>query len=136
MRLPSTRASTTMARASGGRLGRKITGSATADLSGNQSPTSQARAPDGCRFPDRHTAIPPSFLTFEPVLQTLRNVGGRIQTTSESRKVHQYRGYDKAAVRRMVNTLFLRRYDGIFPRKYFDVPLGLNSTKPLFSELE
>ena len=33
----------------------------------------------------------------------------------------------------MVNALFLRRYDGIFPQKYFDVPLGLSSTKPSLS---
>src|SRR5215472_16495083 len=91
---------------------------------------------DGCRFPDRRTPIPLSFEAFEPVLQTPRNVRERIQTTSESRRVRQYHGYDKAAVRLMVNTLLPRRCDGIFPQKYFDVPLGSNSTKPLFSEWE
>src|SRR5215467_13489273 len=92
------------------------------------------RAPDGCRFPDRRTAIPLSFEAFEPALQTPRNVRERIQTTSESRRVRQYHGYDKAPVRLMVNTLLPRRCDGISPQKYFDVLLGSNSTKPLFSE--
>src|SRR5262249_54972820 len=57
---------------------------------------SQARAPDGCRFLVRRAAIPQSVEVFEPASQTPRNVGERIQTTSESRKVHQCRGYDKA----------------------------------------
>src|SRR5215813_9488864 len=92
------------------------------------------RASNGYRFRDQQTAILRSFEAFELILRTPPNVRERIQTTSGNRRVRQYRGYDKAAVRRMVNTLFLRRYDGIFPQKYFDVPLGLNSTKPLFSE--
>src|SRR5215472_1986196 len=100
----------------------------------NWRPRSQARAPDGCRFRGQRTAIPPSFGAFEPILQTPQNVRERIQTKSESRRVRQYHDYDKAAGRRTVNTLFLRRYDGIFPQKYLDVPLGSNSTKPLFSE--
>src|SRR5215472_98289 len=104
------------------------------DDAGNAIASFQARAPDGCRFPDRRTAIPLSFEAFEPALQTPRNVRERIQTTSESRRVHQYRGYDKAAVRRTVDILPLQRCDGICSRKYCDVPLGLNSTKPLFFE--
>src|SRR5215470_18000503 len=100
----------------------------------NWRPRSQARASDGCRFLDRRAAIPQSVGAFEPTPQTPRNVGERIQTTSESRRVHQYRGYDKAAVRRTADILPLQRCDGIFSQKYCDVPLGLNSTKPLFSE--
>jgi len=94
----------------------------------------QARASDGYRFPDRRAAIPLFFEAFEPDPQRLRNVEERIQTTSESRRVHRYRGYDKAAVRRTANTSPLQRCDGILSQKYFYVPLGLNPTKPLFSE--
>src|SRR5215472_10574228 len=100
----------------------------------NWRPRSQARAPDGCRFRGQRTAIPPSFEAFEPILQTPQNVRERIQTTSESRRVRQCHDYDKAAGRWTVNTLRLRRCDGIFFRKCFAVLLGLNSTKPLFSE--
>jgi len=89
----------------------------------------QARASDGCRFLDRRAAIPQSVEAFELAPQTPRNVGERIQTTSESRRVHQYRGYDKAAVRRTVDILLLHRCDGIFSQKYCDVPLGLNAAR-------
>src|SRR6516162_3765932 len=91
-----------------------------------------ARASDGYRFLDRRAAIPLFFEAFEPDPRRLRNVEERIQTTSESRRVHRYRGYDKAAVRRTANISPLQRCDGILSQKYFDVPLGLNPTKPLF----
>src|SRR5215470_4730672 len=94
----------------------------------------RTRASDGCRFLDQRTAIPPSFEAFEPILQTLRNVRERIRTMSESRRVRRYHDCDKAAGRRTASTLFLRRCDGIFARKCFGVLLGLNSTKPPFSE--
>src|SRR5215831_15640263 len=68
------------------------------DEAGSVIASFQARAPDGCRFPDRRSAIPLSFEAFEPALQTPRNIQERIQTTSESRRVRQYHGYDKAAV--------------------------------------
>src|SRR5260221_103450 len=92
------------------------------------------RASSGCRLRDRHTAILLSFEACEPILQTLRNVGDRIQTMSENRRVRQYHGYGKAAARRAVNTLFLRRCDGILLQIYFGGPLGLNSTRPRFFE--
>src|SRR5215469_12126572 len=94
------------------------------------------RASNGYRFRDQQTAILRSFEAFELILRTPPNVRERIQTTSGNRKVHQCRGYDKAAVRPTANTLLLRRYDGIFSQKCFDVPLGLNSTKPPFFESE
>src|SRR5215471_15584800 len=106
-----------------------------ANETGSRNGTSPwTRASGGCRFLDQRSAIPPSFGAFEPILQTPRKIQERIQTMSESRRVRQYHDYDKAAGRRTVSTLLLRRCDGIFPRKCFDVLLGLNSTKPLFSE--
>src|SRR5215470_8450361 len=98
------------------------------------APSPWSRASDGCRFLDQRTAIPPSFGAFESILQTPRNIQERIQTMSESRRVRQYHDHDKAAGRWTVNTLRLRRCDGIFFRKCFDVLLGVGSTKPLFSE--
>src|SRR5215469_2468950 len=92
------------------------------------------RASNGYPFRDQQTAILRSFEAFELILRTPPNVRERIQTTSESQRVRQYRGYDKAAVRRTVNIGSLQRCDAILSQKYCDVPLGLNSTKPLFSE--
>src|SRR5215471_17729262 len=97
-------------------------------------PTPWTRASNGYRFRDQQTAIPQSSEGFEPILQTPPNVREHIQTTSESRRVRQYRDCDKAAERQMVNTLVLRRCDGIFSQKCLGALLGLNSTKPRFSE--
>ena len=69
--------------------------------------------PGGCQFRDQHSAILPFSEASEPVLQMPRNVEERIQTMSESRRVRQYRDYDRAVARWAVNTLFLRRYDGL-----------------------
>src|SRR5215472_13901552 len=56
------------------------------DDAGNVIASFQVRAPDGCRFPDRRTAIPLSFEAFEPALQTLPNVAGHIRTKSKCHK--------------------------------------------------
>ena len=109
------------------------------------------RASNGYRFRDHQTAILRSFEAFELILQTPPNVperitkhsvqrpevvaaSGEIQTKSESRRIHQYRDCDKAAEQQMVSTLLLRRCDGTFSQKCLDVLLGLNSTRPQFSE--
>src|SRR5215472_8774857 len=94
------------------------------------------REPDVCQFRHQHTAIPPFSEASEPILQMPRNVEEHIQTTSENRRVHQYRDYGTAVAQRAVNTLFLRRYDGICSQKCCDAPLVSNSTKPAFFESE
>src|SRR5215469_4840835 len=92
--------------------------------------------PDECRPLGRHNAIPRCCEASEPVPQMLPNVVERIQTKSENRKARQHRDYDRAVVRPTVNTVFLRRCDGICSQKRFDAPPVSNSTKPPFFESE
>ena len=91
--------------------------------------------PNECRFPGRHTAIPPSCEESEPIPQKLPNVAERIQTMSENQKARQYRGYDRAAVRPTANIVCLRRCDAICFRKRFGASLASDSTKAPFFEL-
>src|SRR5215470_2852463 len=91
---------------------------------------------DECRSLGRHSAIPRCCEVSEPAPQMLPNVGERIQTMSENQKARLYPDYDRAVVRPTVNTVFLRRYDGICSQKRFDAPPVSNSTKPRFFESE
>src|SRR5215468_8318421 len=92
-------------------------------------------APGECRSLGQHSAIPRYCEVSELTPQMLLNVAERIQTMSENQKARQYRGYDRAAVRPMANTVFLQRCDAICSRKRSGAPLVSNSTKPPFFEL-